>query len=54
MAVMASPTLRASGAVYVGAVGAVRSTVTVRVRSPGEVKPVFEADTVTVTFESVR
>ena len=49
MSAMVTPTSRASGAVYVGAVGAIRSTVTMRVRSPGGVKPAFSADTVTVT-----
>ena len=53
MAPMAVPTVNAAGAVYVGAAGAVRSTVTVRVTSSGEPSPVFAADTVTVTLGTV-
>ena len=41
MTAIASPTFSVPGAVYVGAVGAVRSTVSVRVIAAGAVKPVF-------------
>ena len=44
---IASPTFSDAGAVYVGAVGAVRSTVSVRVIAAGAVKPVFVALTST-------
>ena len=53
IAVIATPTLSDAGAVYVGAVGVVRSTVRVRVTSLGEVYPVLLALTVTVTLDSV-
>ena len=53
IAVTASPTLSDPGAVYVGAVGAVRSTVRLRVTSLGGVNPAFEADTVMLTLVPV-
>ena len=46
--VIASPTFSEPGAVYVGAVGAVRSILRVRRTALGEVNPVLEADTDTV------
>ena len=53
IAAMATPTFSAVGAVYVGAVGATRSIVSVRCTFAAAVYPAFVADTVTDTLVPV-
>ena len=53
IAAIAAPTLSVAGAVYVGAVGAVRSMASARSTSAGAVNPVLAADTPTTTLAPV-
>ena len=53
IAAIGTPTINDSGTVYVGAVGAIRSTVSERVTALGEVWLVFDALTTTLTLVPV-